>query len=154
MELWVLGVTDKFDIAAVSWLTMLRLKSKENYLKGQQEIWAIEDKIAVNVWRTLKGNHDQFRFELARCQVREGSSHRKSTAAVKVNRLQIAHESRYNFVDLTPKMKLMWWDKILLIMTWGKTEEKPKALSVCETIYKYTLFRRRSLKLESKSTIY
>ena len=25
-------------------------------------------------------------------------------------------------------MKLMWWDKILLIMTWGKTEEKPKAL--------------------------
>ena len=55
-----------------------------------------------------KGNHDQFRFELARCQVREGSSHRESTATVKVNRLQIANESRYNFVDLTPKMKLMW----------------------------------------------
>ena len=56
----------------------------------------------------MKGNHDQFRFELARCQVREGSSHRESTATVKVNRLQIAHESRYNFLDLTPKMKLMW----------------------------------------------
>ena len=54
------------------------------------------------------GNHDQFWFEFARCQVREGSSHQESTVTVKVNRLLIAHESRYNFVDLTPKMKMMW----------------------------------------------
>ena len=43
-------------------------------------------------------------------------------------------------------MKLMWWDKILLIMTWGKTEEKPNALILWETIYKYTLSRRCSLE--------
>ena len=36
-------------------------------------------------------------------------------------------------------MTLMRWDQILLIKTWGKTEEKPKALSLSETIYKYTL---------------
>ena len=45
-------------------------------------------------------------------------------------------------------MKLMWLDKIHLIMTWGKTEEKPNALTLSETIYKYTLSRRCSLKIE------
>ena len=35
-------------------------------------------------------------------RVREGSSHRKSTGIVTVNRLQIGHESRHNFLDLTP----------------------------------------------------
>ena len=51
-------------------------------------------------------------------------------------------------------MKLMWWDKIILIMTWGKTEEKPKALSLSVTIYKYTLSKRSSLKMESVLTRY
>ena len=31
--------------------------------------------------------------------------------------MSIGHESRYNFLDLKPKMKLMWLDKIHLIMT-------------------------------------
>ena len=44
-------------------------------------------------------------------------------------------------------MKLMRLDKIHLIMTWGKTEEKPNALTLSETIYKYTLSRRCSLKI-------
>ena len=50
------------------------------------------------------------------------------------NSKSVTDESWYNFVDLTPKMKLMWWDKILLSMTLGKTEEKAKALSLSETI--------------------
>lgn len=82
------------------------------------------------------------------------SSHRGSTAIVTVHRLQIGHESRYDFVDLTPKMKLIWWDKILLIRTWGKTEGKQKTLSLSETIYKYTLSWRSSLKMESMFMIY
>ena len=51
----------------------------------------------------------------SRCRVREGSSHRKSTGTV--NRLQIGHESRNNYLDLTPKMTLMWRDKIILVIT-------------------------------------
>ena len=51
------------------------------------------------------------------CRVREGSSHRKSTGIVTVNRLPIGHESKYNYLDLTPKMTLMWRDKIILVIT-------------------------------------
>ena len=53
----------------------------------------------------------------SRCRVREGSSHRKSTGIVTVNRLQIGHESRNNYLDLTLKMTLMWRDKIILVIS-------------------------------------